>query len=219
MNQRQVCIGIIAALCLLVGNALAAQGGSRNDILLSAASPFEDLTEYALAANKKGMKLALKAYADQAAGVNEVVTEKTRKDIDGLIASIKKAERRGDYETVALKSVEVYRILIESLDVDSLVVPIQISLLDYAGFKFEAHLHAKSINWPELKKVAEKARRNWDAIQPRVADKALRDTVETAIRGMYKACTEKNAEMAVFAAQIDLALVDLLEGYFERASQ
>ncbi|MEJ2656651.1 MAG: hypothetical protein P8012_05575 [Desulfobacterales bacterium] len=219
MNQRQVCIGIMAALCLLVGNALAAQSASRNDILLSAASPFEDLTEYALAANKKGMKLALKAYADQAVGVNEVVSEKTRNNIDGLIATIKKSERRGDNETIALKSVEVYRILIESLDVDSLVVPIQISLLDYAGFKFETLLHARSTNWPELKKVAEEAHRNWVAVQPRVADKALRDTVEAAVAGMYKACIEKNAEMAVFAGQIDLALVDILEGYFERASQ
>jgi hypothetical protein len=76
-----------------------------------------------------------------------------------------------------------------------------------------------SNSWEELKKVAGEARRNWAAIQPRVANKALRDTVETAVGGMCKACTEKNAEMGVVAAQIDLALVDLLEGYFERSSQ
>ncbi len=219
MKPRQVCFGIIAALYLLVGNALAAQSPSRNDILLSAASPFEDLTEYALAANKEEMKRALKEYANQSAAVSAVVSEKILNDINGLVATIKKAESRGDNETIAMKSVEVYRILIESLDVDSLVVPIQVSLLDYAGFKFEALLYAKSTNWRELKKVAEEARRNWAAIRTGVADKALRDTVETAVEGMYKACTKNNVEMAVFAAKIDLALVDLLEGYFERSSQ
>ena len=34
-----------------------------------------------------------------------------------------------------------------------------------------------------------------------------------------QATRAENAEMAVFAAQMDLALVDLLEGYFERAAQ
>lgn len=219
MNQRQFRTGLIAVLYLLIGNALGAQSASKNDILLAAASPFEDLTEYALAANTNGMKLALKAYADQAAGVGEVLAAQARKDMDALIAIIKKAERQGDNETVALKSVEVYRILIGSLDVSGLAVPIQVSLLDYAGFKFKALLHAKSIDWLALKKVAEEAQQNWAAIQSRVADKGLHDAVDTTIAGIYKACTEKNAEMAAFAAQIDLALVDLLEGYFERSSK
>jgi hypothetical protein len=35
------------------------------------------------------------------------------------------------------------------------------------------------------------------------------------ITGMNQATTAENVEMAVFAAQVDLALVDLLEGYFE----
>ena len=217
MRQRRFCIGLIAAFCLLIGNAFAAQSASKNDILLSAASPFEDLTEYALAANKKGMKLALKAYTDQASAVSEVLDAKALKDMDLLIAAMRDAESQGDNETVALKSVEAYRILVESLDVNSLVVPIQVSLLDYAGFKSEVLLHAKSTDWIALKKVAEEAQQNWDTIQPRVTDKGLRDALNTAITGMYKACTEKNHGMALFAAQIDLALVDLLEGYFEQS--
>ncbi len=124
---------------------------------------------------------------------------------------------QGDNETLALKSVEAYRILIESLDVNSLVVPIQVSLLDYAGFKFEALLHAKATDWLALEKVAEETQQQWAATHPRVTDKGLSDAVDTAIAGMYKASIEKNAGMAVFAAQIDLALVDLLEGYFERS--
>jgi hypothetical protein len=217
MKKNQAYIGLIAAVCLLIGSALAAQSASKNAILLSATSPFEDLTEYALAANTDGMKLALKAYNDQAAGVSKVLSAKARNEMDVLIAVIKKAEHQGDNETLALKSVEAYRILIQSLDVNSLVVPIQVSLLDYAGFKFMALLHAKATDWLALEKVAEEAQQNWAAIHPRVTDKGLSDAVDTAIAGMYKACIEKNAGMAVFAAQIDLALVDLLEGYFERS--
>jgi hypothetical protein len=61
-----------------------------------------------------------------------------------LVATIKKAEQRADNESVALNSVEAYRTLIESLNTSGLIVPVQISLLDYAGFKLKVFLHAKS---------------------------------------------------------------------------
>ncbi len=47
----------------------------------------------------------------------------------------------------------------------------------------------------------------------------MRDAVKTMIAGLKQATGANNAEMAVFAAQMDLALVDLLEGYFERAAR
>jgi hypothetical protein len=191
---------------------------SRNNVvLLSAASPFEDLTEYALAGDKKGMQLALKAYDEQAAKVSKVLSPKARHEMELLVAAIKKAEQRAENESVALNSVEAYRTMIESLDTSSLVVPVQVSLLDYVGFKLKVLLHAKSPDWSILRKTAEEARRHWIAIESRVSDKGLRDTINTMITGLNKATAAKNAEMAVFAAQVDLALVDLLEGYFEHA--
>jgi len=186
-----------------------------NEVLLSAASPFEDLTENALAGNRKGMQLALKGYDEQAAKVSKVLSPKARHDIELLVATIKKAEQRADNESVALNSVEAYRTLIESLDTSSLIVPVEVSLLDYAGFKLKVFLHAKSPDWSVLRKTAEEARQHWTAIESRVSDKGLLDAVNTMITGMNKATTAENADMAVFAAQVDLALVDLLEGYFE----
>lgn len=187
-----------------------------NEVLLSAASPFEDLTENALAGNKKGMQLALKAYDQQAARVSKVLSSKARHDIELLVATIKKAEQRADYESVALNSVEAYRTLIESLDTSSLIVPVQVSFLDYAGFKMKVFLHVKSPDWSALRKTAEEALQHWTAIESCVSDKGLHDAVNTMITGMIKATAVKNADMAFFAAQVDLVLVDLLEGYFER---
>ena len=207
------------------GSVLAAQkaasplrsdGSRSNEILLSAASPFEDLTENALAGNKKGIRLALKAYEEQAAKVSKVLSPKARHDMEWLVATIKKAEQRADNESVALNSVEAYRTLIESLDTSRLTVPVEVSLLDYAGFKLKVLLQAKLPNWSHLRKTAEEAHRHWTDIESRVSDKGLRDAVNTMITGLNKAITTKNAEMAVFAAQMDLSLVDLLEGYFEK---
>ena len=52
-----------------------------------------------------------------------------------------------------------------------------------------------------------------------MSDKGLRDAVKAMLAGLHQATSAKNSEMAVFAAQMDLALVDLLEGYFERAAK
>jgi len=68
-----------------------------NEVLLSAAAPFEDLTEITLAGNKTGMQLALKAYEEQAAKVGKALSSKARHDIELLVATIKKAEQQTDY--------------------------------------------------------------------------------------------------------------------------
>jgi hypothetical protein len=187
-----------------------------NEVLLFAASPFEDLTENALAGNKQGIQLALKAYDQQAEKVSKILSPKPRHDLELLVAAIKKAEQRGDHESLALNSVEAYRTLIESLDTGSLVVPVQVSLLDYAGFKMKVLLHGKSPDWSVLRKTAEEARRHWTAMEYRVSDQGIRDAVNVMISGLNKATTSRNGEMALFAAQVDLALVDLLERYFEQ---
>ena len=47
-----------------------------------------------------------------------------------------------------------------------------------------------------------------------VENKGLNDAVVVAVNGMKEAANEKNIGKAKLAAQIDLALVDLLENYF-----
>lgn len=188
----------------------------RNATILSAASAFEDLIESALNGQKAMMHKALAAYNEQGARISEVLSPRKRRDIALLVVAIRKAEEQKDNLNVALSSVEAYRALIESLDASGLRVPVQVSLLDYAGFKLKVLLRAKTPDWPALGKIADEAHRHWKAIASRVSDKALRDTVDTMITGMSGATRAKNAEMAAFVAQIDLALVDLLEGYWSK---
>jgi hypothetical protein len=190
--------------------------GTYNDTILSASSPFEDLTESAISADEAGIARALQAYDTQANKVESVLPAMKRDELKTLVADIRKAKKQGDYDTIALKSPEAYRTLIEALNHTSLKVPIEVSLLDYAGFKFQALLHAKPGDWKALQKVGDQAQENWAAIKSRVNDRSLRDTMNITIRGMNRACTSKNADMALFAAQVDLALVDLLEANFEK---
>lgn len=107
-----------------------------------------------------------------------------------------------------MKSVGAYLVLIESLDRISLQVPVQVSFLDYAGFKTRALLHKSEVDWSSIQSTVNEAQQHWNAIEPRVMDKGLRDAVNTAMEGMKKASAGRNTDMADFAAQVDLALVD-----------
>ena len=232
MQLRQVYLNLMVVAVLVVGLAVAgdfipevaaaarqASVGGSNQVLLAAASPFEDLTESALANDTRGMRQALKAYTDQAAAVNKVLSGPGRQEMAALLAAIRRAESTGDHHAVALNAVEAYRVLVESLDPKGLVVPIQVAQLDYVGFKLKVLLAASPPDWAAIKKTGEAAEGHWHALEPRVGDQGLRDAVKTVIGGLNQAIRANNAEMAVFAAQMDLALVDLLEGYFERAAR
>jgi hypothetical protein len=94
-----------------------------------------------------------------------------------------------------------------------------VALLDYVGFKLRVLLNAPSLNWATIEKTVEEAEHHWSKIEPRMADNGLRDAFRLIIAGMNKAAKSKNSEMAVFAAQVDLALVDLLERQFERIAK
>jgi hypothetical protein len=213
----------LAAAGDFIPKAAAAAGhdgvSGSNQVLLAAASPFEDLTESALAHDTRGMRRALKAYNDQAAAVNKVLSGPARQEIAALLAAIRQAESQGDHHAVALNAVEAYRVLVESLDPKGLVVPIQVAKLDYVGFRLKVLLAASPPDWPAIQKIGGAAAGHWHALEPHVSDKGLRDAVKTMLTGLHQATLTNNAEMAVFAAQMDLALVDLLEGYFERGAK
>ncbi len=187
-----------------------------NKIILSAASTFEDMADAALSADKAGVQRALQVYDGQAEKVEKELSQEKSRALKAHVAEISEAARSEDYKVVALEAPEAYRILIDSLDSMSMKVPIEVSLLDYAGFKLRALAHAKSGDWKKAQDVAAEAQANWSAIRSRVADKKLLEAVNIAVDGMKKACISQNSEMMSFAAQVDLALIDLLETYFEK---
>jgi hypothetical protein len=226
MKKRYIWFFILAALSIVMaGTAFSAgntastsQAAGKNAILLKATSPFEDLAESAISNNEQGMISALQAYEAQAPEVSRVLSLREQQELNPKVTDIKKAINIGNSPAVAMQAVEAYRVLIESLDQSALVVPVQVQMLDYAGFRLLALLNAKPMDWAAAQKTVEEARQQWSTLRPRVTDEALRDAFDTTIGGMKKAAASKNRDMLDFAAQADLAQVDLLEKYFEKSA-
>jgi hypothetical protein len=126
------------------------------------------------------------------------------------------AESQGDFAEIALLSIDSYKVIADELNSSALAVPIQVVMLDYIGFRIHALLKQKEVDWQLISNTVNDAQKNWKQIKGEISDKGLYDAVNTSIKGLSKASRSKNLDMLEFAAQVDLDLVDLLEGFYEK---
>jgi hypothetical protein len=187
-----------------------------NEILLKASSPFEDMAEFALAGKDAGIAKSLDQADEIATTIKGALSESASKQFDTLLATIHDSATKKEHQEVAQNAVEVFRLLIDNLNTTSLTVPQEVSLLDYAGFRLHVLIADPKADWEAIGQTISDAEMWWTALKPQVTDKALRDTFNSALRGLKRAGIEKHLAMLDFAAQMDLDLVDLLEHYFER---
>ncbi len=214
---------VILSMTLVLGCGLnslqqeESDGARRNELLLSAASPFEDLIEFAEVDNEEGIAKSISEAKLGVSDVRDALDASELHRLDALVNTIDDARKTSDGSAIALNAVESYHVLISALD-ESTVVPKAVSLLDYSGFKLHILSGTSEPDWTLMGEVVREAAGLWETIEGDVGERGLRDTVNTTMRGMQDALTAHDARMARFAASIELDLVDLLENYFEARS-
>jgi hypothetical protein len=194
----------------------ATEAGRKNAVLEEAISRCEDLTEYAEAGKVKDMDQAIQDLEGQRSTILGVLSPEAGKRFEEGLAALRQKGASDDFPGVALEAVETYRLLTTSLDREKLKAPIEVSLLDYAGFKVKVLTTRQPPDWQAMQGVATQAARDWQAIQRKVADKSLRSVMNTTMAGLNQAIEGQDAAMTRFAAQVVLDLVDLLEQQFKR---
>ena len=191
---------------------------AENEILLGSTSPFEDLTEFAVAADERGMDRALGSIEKRLGITRPALDAAGRERFESLLKNIRAAREAGTYTAVALDAVEGYRVLVEGLHDEALLVPKAVSLLDYAGFRLSVLADSQTPDWAAIDMTVKEARDFWESIAQRVGRKGLSDAMNTTIDGIEHSAEIRDVQMLVFAARVDLDLVDLLESYFEEIS-
>jgi hypothetical protein len=204
------------ALVLVVGllstGARAEQAAGPR--LLAAAEPFETLTEQSFSAKPAQLDRRIAAAARAAGQVHALLPPDGQAALDGELAAIRTARHADDRPGIALASIECYRVLVAAALPGK--VPTEVSLLDYAGFRYDADLKAKPSRWPDMQAATAYARQQWQAIADRVADARLSKRVEEALQAMAAAADARSATRARRAATSLLDLVDELETHFTR---
>lgn len=194
----------------------SAMAQTNNTILFDAMSPYEDLTEYALDQNKEGIDQTIKSLDGLVDKLKNKLSKKAIQNLSENIEKIKIAKDNVDFPKIALYAVDSYKAISEELDTSTLKIPKEVVILDYIGFKLLALLKQQNVDWNLIKITSNEGVSQWENIRIQTSDKPLRNVMDTAIQGIQVAANSKNMDMLRFAAQVDLDLVDLLEGYFEK---
>jgi hypothetical protein len=126
------------------------------------------------------------------------------------------AQNPGSY---ALAAVEGYRVLISAQARDASPIPIDVSLLDYAGFRYQAGASSATPLWDDMREAVAIADLHWAAIAPSVSDLALRDRFAGEVAALHAAIQARDVTAARRAATAELDDVDRLEQYFSARVQ
>ena len=88
---------------------------SKNDTLLDAMSPYEDMAEAALAKSQKRVQESLSEAETGSADVLKALPPAAVKKYEQLLKSIQDGAKAKDYYPIAVNAVEMFRLLAESL--------------------------------------------------------------------------------------------------------
>jgi hypothetical protein len=190
----------------------------KNTVLFDAMSPYEDLTEYALDQNMSKVANSISSLDGLIAKLKAVLSNKSIHVLEINVTKMQTAEKKAANSEIALLAVDSYKILADELDQTTLKVPKQVVILDYVGFRIHALLRQNEIDWHLISETVDEGKSQWEQVKRKVTNKGLYDSLNTTITGLEIAGTSKNIDMLKFAAQVDLDLVDLLEGFFEKKS-
>lgn len=190
--------------------------GDAKSGILAAVEPFELLTETASSGDQKKMETASSAALASGESVRNALSSSDRQKFDAELASIRRAQQAKDMTGIALSSNEAYRILV-SASSGLGKFPVEVSLLDYAGFRYDANLKAKASRWPDMAEATLFAEQQWAQIQPKLKQPALAAEFSKSLADMKKAAATKDSKLAAAAVKAELDLVDKLEGAFTKA--
>lgn len=174
----------------------------------------ENLVEFALDDNAAKITETANAIEASLPKLRTAVPAATFTAIEARVRDQRTAVKARNRTGAALASVEIYRLLQDAMDPRARRVPVQVPLLDYAGFKILALARSDAVDWAGIDATRKEAASFWKQVEARIGSAALRNLLGSIMTGLADASAAKNPAYAAFAAKMLLESVDLLEGHF-----
>ena len=184
------------------------------EILDKVLSPFEDMTEYALANDVSGMKKGYKHILsmNKSGILKQSVSEDTYQKVTSKLIQLEKNMNTHNYSNVALLSTELFTSIVNDFKYATyLKNQLHIEKLDGMGFELLSLLSAKHIDYNKLHNSIVNAKKDWIEIRKSIQDKNVKESFDLLLRGLAHATVKKDIEMIKILASMDLALVDVIE--------
>jgi hypothetical protein len=212
MGITRINIFSIILFTAVMAIASPSQASQVNEVLLNSMSPYEDMIEYALAGKDSDVSKALIAADQHNKSVTTTLPAPAAQKFTAMMDALHKAVKHKKSNETAMYAVDIFRLLAENLQTDSLDVPREVSLLDYAGFRLRVLSASRKPDWQDIRTTIDEAAGWWSVVKSKVSTKGLSNTFDTLIHGLDTSAKTRDPYMLRFAAQMTLDLVDLLEG-------
>jgi len=178
------------------------------------AESFESLTEHAAKAPFARLLSETRATSSKAQECARIVAGPIVAQTNQVAAAILRSGGDRDRTALALSAVEGYRLFVSAPPRGANDIPLEVALLDYAGFRYQAAAHASPVLWTEMSKAVEFADQQWHAVSSRIADGKLQSSFAADLAAMRSAVQTTNAKHAKRAVAVELQNVDALEQFF-----
>lgn len=174
---------------------------------------FETLTEKAATATPAELDVLIAQARFAAARDNHLLQSAASSELVLYLQTMDRARAAMARPDLAIASIEAFRLFV-SAGSDAAPVPVQVSLLDYAGFRYAVDVSATPVRWADATVAADYAAVRWGEIESRISDVGLKGRFGASVIGLKTAVHAQDRADAGRRAQAELDLVDELETYF-----
>ena len=192
------------------GQSAAISGDADRKTVLAAVEPFEALAETAFGATPSALDSSIAAVMAAADAIKPVVSADVSARLQRHVLAITLARKADNRADIALASIEGFREVVGATPGRALV-PADVSLLDYAGLRYDSEVQASPPRWADMPKATAYARERVAALKAQPIAANLLPEVDAAITAMDVAITARDVAGARAAAKLELDLVDKLE--------
>ena len=183
--------------------------------LSAAGEPFEVLAETAFTATPAELDKSILAADGAASMLKTIVPAALSASLQTRLTAIRQARKSDQRVDLSLASIEGFRDIVSAVP-GSPAVPINVSLLDYAGFRYDADAQAKPPRWDDMAAATTFARERWATLSGLAPLSKLRTRFGDGLTAMDAAVRAHNVTQARAAARAELAMVDELEAEFPK---
>ena len=199
-----------------IANASANVAAGQQLCLVAGAEALETLTEHAARAPAERLVVETRAAATTARGCEGALALTQGLELTQVIARLNRFEADRNRAALALNAVEGFRILVTAQARGPQDAPLEVALLDYAGFRYQAGAQASPALWDEMKQSVAFAEGQWRSLSSHISDSKLRTSFAASIEAMRAAAKAGNAKQARHAVSVELKRVDALEQFFAK---
>lgn len=196
----------------------AEDAGRQQACLVAGAEALETLTEHAARAPIVRLIAEARAATAAARKCKSALGPSQGSEFTQLLARLSQFETDRNRAALALNAVEGFRILVTAQARGPHDVPLEVALLDYAGFRYQAGAQASPALWDESKQAVAIADEQWRRLSPRISDNKLKTSLTASIEAMRVAVQAGTVKQARRVASTELRLVDDLEQFFAKRS-